>query len=272
MTFFEYVTRRLLGEPAGGTPRDPYWECPACGRVKLHCRPPSDYKDRVACWVCGFHDDAEGLWKLKNPGRYFRDAQAAIAEWRKEWEQVEQAARKTAAPTSAPSIPSRGVASGGAEKRDHPLAVGAAWADLWECEREVLLAAWAVMNGLRRSHPDVSLTALAQYCHDFRESMWRLAQAHLRECDDPDCDAPVCRAAWGEANQRALMDNFRGGGASCPLVPEPGRNLASDSGPHRQHRRCLDATAAAVSRATGGSSGATADGISAWSAGGAGDS
>lgn len=189
MTFLEFAVRRLLGEPTGGTRRDPYWDCPACGRAKLHIRPPLPaYKDRVACWVCDYHEDAAGLWKSTRGG-YYRDAVAALDAWRGEWEQAE------AAPPVDPSLTISSGGSGGRRRcQDHPLAVAAAWADLSEDERETLISALEVMDTIGRQHPDVSLGALAQYCRDFVESMRRMEEHHLRTCDDPECDAPVCRA------------------------------------------------------------------------------
>jgi hypothetical protein len=198
MTFLEYVVRRLLGEPASYAGGSPLWECPDCGRVKLHCRPPSDhYKERVACWVCDLHEDAVGIWKQLHPDQYYRHAVDALDAWQVEWEQAEQAARRTAPPAEgrASAIPPGGVASGGAAYRDDPRAVAAAWADLTEVERAILIGAHAVMRGIRSKV--VSLDALARYCQDHEDTMRRMEAEHREQCTDPDCDAPVCRSTFG---------------------------------------------------------------------------
>src|SRR5207249_670242 len=92
---------------------------------------------------------------------------------------------------------------GGGERRDHQADVAAAWADLTEGERNALLAARAVMNGVRFV---VSFDALARYCFDFVEWIRESNEVHRREGGDSDCDAPVCRAAWGEANAAHLRE------------------------------------------------------------------
>ena len=79
--------------------------------------------------------------------------------------------------------------------------MAAEWADLTEGERDILVAAYRVMRG--RS---VSLDALARYSFDFVEWKWESNVVHKRKCNDPDCDAPVCRAAWGEANVAHLRE------------------------------------------------------------------
>jgi hypothetical protein len=160
------------------------------------------------------------MWLLKNPGHYYRNAVEAISAWRAEWDQAEQEAQdaRSTEERARRGISSGGSGRGGVDRHDDPREVAGVWADLDEGEKAILIAAYRVLLGCRTS--SVSLDALARYAYDFEEWIRETDEAHLRECDDPSCEAAICREARSRRTSRAVE---REGARHACIAPHPDR-------------------------------------------------
>lgn len=88
MIFIEYVCRRLLGEPVYGT----NWECPECGRAKLHVMPPKHpYPDRWWCWGCRGNGSEYDLVKLVMPDARWSKVRQVVRKLTKEYKKLDVA-------------------------------------------------------------------------------------------------------------------------------------------------------------------------------------
>lgn len=205
-TFLEYVAERLMGPPArkGGTDGESYWCCPFHNDTtpSFHTRPDKPpHRLRWSCFGCGMWGDEADLMRMLLPGEDWPTRRRRLGEWQQEYERANVPAHALQAPET---IHLRGGGRLAEKRQDDPCAVATAWADLTEGEREILVAAYRVMIGMRGK--SVSLDALARYSFDFVECMREMEEAHRQTCDDPDCDAAVCRAAWGKATQDHLQE------------------------------------------------------------------
>ncbi|MBI1913483.1 MAG: hypothetical protein HYS12_01825 [Planctomycetes bacterium] len=213
MTFLQYVAERLLGPPArkGGSAGESYWCCPfhADTSPSFHTMPSKvDFKDRYRCFGCGAQGDEPDLMRGLMPPETWPQRRQRLDQWRQEYEREVEAART--APTGGAAKVF--IAEETGRLQDHPLAVAAAWADLTEIERNALLAARVVMNGLRHA---VSFEALAQYCCDFVQWTVRDYHRHFQECTDAECEVAICRAARAVNTNQPRTRSRRGRLVAC---------------------------------------------------------
>jgi hypothetical protein len=143
------------------------------------------YKDRFRCWVCDFRGDEFDLLRHLYPCENYIERHARLCKMRNEYE-----SGADVEPLAKP-IHLRGSGSQVLQE-DDAIEIELAWADLSDEDQQVLLAAHAVMQGKR-----VSFEALAGKCFAFAQWIKSSDAQHLDECNDPECDARVCRAARG---------------------------------------------------------------------------
>jgi hypothetical protein len=248
LPWMQYVCHRLLGAPPQPG-HNPLWECPACGKVKLHALPPdARHRDLVYCNACTFQEDASGLMERvrPRPGVYHRHRLEELERWRAAWGRGDTAGADAegipsfpAGPQGPSPPPRRGAAH-------TPDEVALAWAGLSPADRHRLDEHAAAL---------AFLADLAAYARGHRDFVAASDAAHRAGCADPDCEAIVCRAARGlpplteaeraagavtEARRRrAALDRFvrqlRQGGepappGGAPAAP-PGTARPAGAGP-----------------------------------------
>jgi hypothetical protein len=187
MTFLEFVCRKVLGPPAYGS----MWHCPFHddSSPSFSVRPPKPgYRVRYKCWGCGAWGDEFDLVKWSHPGEDYDRRLERVAALRAEYEQGHGDDRAG----GAGGFPSRGPGSTRPAPEDDPSAIAAAYASLSHGERMKLAAAAAIARERK-----VSVGGLARYCHDTLEWFAETDRRHFESCDDPACEAIVCRAARG---------------------------------------------------------------------------
>jgi hypothetical protein len=225
MTFLEFLCAELLGPPTFVRgDGESHWPCPQCDSRKFHTRPARPgLKDRFSCWSCNWWGDEADLLKHFFPEETYDDRLERLDAYREVYRRQGAAGRQLtpgreeAPPTPDPApCPACGHAvpggqasllprgSGREEADDTDLyrtlagdkdlrrKIDAAWADLTPGERMHLAAAHCIA----RRH-EVPTAVLARYAYEMIE-WWREAdRRHFESCDDPKCEAVVCRAARG---------------------------------------------------------------------------
>jgi hypothetical protein len=196
MTFLEYVCRRLMGPPVSGS----CWRCPFCDSSgpSFSVRPPKPgYPVKFKCFRCGEWGDEYDLMKLCHPNGGFSERRNRLDQWRQDYERdtpiLHRGPGSTQTVNQQPHI-----------HCDEPGNVELAWANLiGELRDEVTGEAFALQLLNRvKEHCDqnhVSMEALLAYWNDFERWAVESEERHRAECDDPDCDARVCRIARGLA-------------------------------------------------------------------------
>jgi hypothetical protein len=205
-TFMQFVCIRFLGQPTRDLGNgECYWNCPSCSSDSFHTLPRHpNYRDRAKCWSCNLLADSYDLLALMIPEESKADRTARWSLLLQQWEAQEQVAASQARDRGGDDPGCNGSGNGCGRVRpaaipvrgrgiaDNPRAPERAWSELGEEERYWLdgLADLAHRHG-------ITLDALAAYDRGFREHIARGDAHHLGECEDPECDAMVCRAARG---------------------------------------------------------------------------
>lgn len=194
MTFLEFICESLLGPPISR--RDDgqsTWPCPNCGHRRWHTMPHHPrYKDRFRCWACSFRGDEFDLLRYFYPREQFPDLKARLADLRSEYETRDQESTSEH-PVEHPAEPTNPFLSGDRAGSQNPdRAIEVAWAGLNGSEIETLLAALEIAHQAR-----VPLGPLAEYAWSFLVWCEESDARHVEICDDPDCDARICRAVRG---------------------------------------------------------------------------
>lgn len=221
MTFLEYVCERKLGKPIGCSGGRTNWPCPSCNHKSFGTLPPREgCKDRFRCHRCGAWGDEFDLLKELHPAKDFVWRRTQLELMRQDYEREhpvmseqtglsfsgdrgdtkridyeqlsDRQLKELIADQEFSDAADRAVEAllesmNGPAKLPAPINESIAIAGLFRWSTEVLET--CARFGL---HP----TALADR---LRYEAWtRESDAeHRRECNDPDCDVPLCREARG---------------------------------------------------------------------------
>lgn len=198
MTLLEYVCQKLLGPPAkaGGSAGETYWCCPFHGddRPSFHTLPHKpQFKDRWKCFGCGQRGDLADLLRHFYPKETYTERLGRLEKLRGEFENERGADQKVAILLRGPGSMST--------RNDDPREVAAAWADLNEEERNVLIEAQRVLKRIGR---DVSFEGLSDYC--FYAAEWfkemDLVEALMREEDERRLAAATKKTAGNKGKEK----------------------------------------------------------------------
>ena len=220
MTFLEYVCCELLGPPDNTVGDRMFWHCPYHGGLDangvMHDRNPSfscmphieGKKDRFICFGCLMPDgrrcmgDEADLLALKFPHESWPHRQARLLRMRAEYE------RKPRAGTASSnnffsSRGNRGCKGQNTPAPVDPRAADMAFADVWPVFQADGIEMELIVKILR---PIVEACAtnncpienLLVYFEKFLVFIKESSEHHLSICDDPQCEAKICRAARGE--------------------------------------------------------------------------
>jgi hypothetical protein len=201
MTFLQYVCEQLIGPPTSSrSDGQSHWSCPRCGSWKFHTKPHKpEYRDRFKCWPCDWWGDEADLLLHFHPREDYGARQDRLASLREDYDR--EMGRGAAAghsgpssgPVGGPPSSSPGEAGSPRTKVDR-RSLEVAWADLTKDERELLADALTV---LENKVSGVDFYALMEYCLAAENGFRLSSQQHLEWCQDPECDAWICRAARG---------------------------------------------------------------------------
>jgi len=192
MTFLEYVAEQLMGPPVCGS----CWRCPYCDshHGSLSVRPPRDgYPIKFKCHKCQTWGDEHDLLKLFYPAEGYSLRLLRLGELHREYESRVE-------PQPLEFIP-RG--RGGSTKPDDDEfgeGADAAAAEIFEHfgKRPNLVEAFkdaeAVLTLCGKHGLDP--VAFAKRCH-FHAWVVEGEEAHMKVCEDFDCDFVCCRLARG---------------------------------------------------------------------------
>lgn len=217
MTLLEFVCDRLMGPPVCGS----CWRCPYCDSsgASFSVRPPKgDFPIKFKCFRCDRWGDELDLLEHFYPDD---DKSQIYSRWTKLRRQYE-----SARPESKSSFSLRGTGHTGSVcqkrsvHRDDPRDVALVWANLGDDFRDddeisnALLVRVLSPIVERCEASNVSVPAFLKYCRDFEDFIRKSDRLHLTECDDPVCNATVCRAARGEppltkAEREAIQQEAR---------------------------------------------------------------
>ena len=201
-SFLEYVCKRLMGPPISGSS----WRCPFCDssrasfsvrRPKLNYATDEYFPIKFRCFRCGKWGDEFDVIKLFHPGWSYSLRQLQLARMQREYEsqQVNLASFSLRGGSinmkQQPQIP-----------HDDPRDVELAWANLMEDFRDEETSVAFALQILtqfkdRCDWTKVSMDALLAYWKGFEDWIAESDQRHLAQCDDPNCEAIVCRAERG---------------------------------------------------------------------------
>ena len=200
MPLLEFVCKRLMGPPVCGS----CWRCPFCDSSgsSFSVRPPKgDYAIKFKCFRCDRWGDELDLLEHFYPDE---DKSQICARWTKLRHQHE-----SARPESKSSFSLRGtghtrsVGQQHSTYRDDPQDVALVWSDLGDEFRDddeisnALLVRVLTPIVERCEASNVSVPTFLKYCQDFEDFIRKSDQQHLAGCDDPECEADVCRVARG---------------------------------------------------------------------------
>jgi hypothetical protein len=190
MTFLEYVCERLMGPPVSTSSNRSVWSCPrhTDAHPSFSTRPPKDgFKDRFQCFSCGFWGDVFDLAKEFYPADNFGQRRTRVAAWRIDYERE-----------CASSINHRGGELKTVEPSKPKGDVDGAWAAFMEDLKDLEIGQTFALQLFEQAQErcrGVSVEELIKYWRHFEDWMYETDQQHLAECNDPDCDAQICRAA-----------------------------------------------------------------------------
>ena len=194
MTFMEFTCWALLGPPHKSRPRgEHYWECPACQSPKFHTRPHKPpHKDRFSCWSCGFWGTEIDLLSCSFPNESQTDHSRRWKMLREEWE-----ARDPSECIQADDTPSSPSLSPGLRGQDRPRhksddELHQLYDALTPIQKYNLKTALRIARDR-----EADLTELAEYTDAMDAFNRESDELHRMMCDDPDCEADVCRKARG---------------------------------------------------------------------------
>ena len=195
MTFLEYVARQLMGPPQTGT----YWHCPFCdsdhGSFMVR-RPKAGCRVRYKCLRCDAWGDESDLIKHFYPREDYGQRVDRLATMRSEFER--------GAKPKSPVSPLRGRGSltfiEGPRNDWHDVEI--VWND-YRDDLDDFEVGYSFALGLlsqlaeRCEKNNVSMEAIVKYWKDFDTCIFEMDQRHMEECDNPDCEAAVCRINRG---------------------------------------------------------------------------
>jgi hypothetical protein len=204
MELLEYIVYRQLGEPIKVVGRgESYWACPGCGSEKFHTLPyKPEYPHRTRCWCCQLFDGdaADFVGRFDSTLRYYGQKCDRVGKLREEYERVgvdlPWGGRSCLGSASAAGSGTRSSSgdAGGLGRVVSKRALADVWSELTEEETSLLLSARALMD---RKANGLDFHALTDFLAHWDEFFARTDQAHAECCNDPDCDARVCRAGRG---------------------------------------------------------------------------
>jgi len=189
MTLLEFVIERTYGSPAYRSGDRATWHCPRHDDTNpsFSTRPPRPgFKDRFQCFSCGWWGDEYDILREFYPGERFPELRVRLNALRIDWEQEVQAEWQSS------SYRGRGQTGNPA----------LAWADLRQAfhDNETPEAfALQVAKEFRRVAQANDCTV--EEVVDYWDAMidWEIQSDldHYAQCDDPECDASMCRAERG---------------------------------------------------------------------------
>ena len=142
--------------------------------------PHESYKDRFKCHKCNWSGDACDIIRHFNRYANYPEQLHILGQLEKE---------RIAIDSSFPK--------GGTKRRtlqdDHQVAVGLIWADYRDNDGFKL----PLQLAERCKAAGITVEDVIQYERSIRDWLAESDQRHLDECDDPECDACVCRNARG---------------------------------------------------------------------------
>lgn len=196
MTFLEFVARTLMGPPVCGR----MWHCPFHNdrNPSFSIRPPkAGYEVKYKCWGCEAWGDEMDLLKLFYPREGYGER---LERRRNLWmEYVKTQDDGDNQPTAQPPLSLPSGKQRGAKKPVDPGAVCLAFNDLQSFLRqenpdhlELLVKTLEVCRENR-----CTVESLVKYWRRFERWIEQTDREHRRTCNDPDCEAIVCREARG---------------------------------------------------------------------------
>jgi hypothetical protein len=217
MTFLQYVAERLLGPCVRrGAPGESWWRCPLHGdeTPSFHTLPTKrDEREYWHCFSCNSGGDVYQLMRclrrLGHPecwGNWDPHHKVKVAAWEAEWRRsLNDSTRgnKLPAPPAqySPLVDNVEVdpLTAGLGYSTDPFDVEAAYRDATPRQAESLALAFVCARDA-----GVDLAALARYAYQ-QELEWvrwlrDMDKLHLSECNDPNCEARVCRIARESLN------------------------------------------------------------------------
>ncbi len=201
MTLLEYVAEKLMGPPVSRSKGCSTWVCPHHNdhRPSFVTRAPKPgYKDRFTCFGCGWWGDEYDLLREFYPSENFPLLQNRLDALSAEYRRAAKAGPEAAGvilPGTGSTKPTEGPRN---DRRD----LDGAWAEFmddlrgWGLGQDFALSLLTKFSE-RCETNNVGMDALLKYWRDFDAWIAETDQQHLEECDDPQCDTIVCRAARG---------------------------------------------------------------------------
>lgn len=183
MTLFEYVLRKYIGTPAPGNK----WAClnpnHPDSNPSMGIQPPTAAgKVRCKCYACGFYGDVYDILKILHPLESFPEQQLRVRDLQNELTAMQG---------------NNGSFSQGTPEARHKATVSVVAGNIWADYRDIDGFESSLRLIERCKRDGITVEDVIEYDMKHRRSMDEMERNHILECDDPECDACVCRNARG---------------------------------------------------------------------------